>query len=97
MHSLIQYNYFFYIYSFRYCSILFDEISLSSGIQYTPATDVIDGFVDSGAYKNQSLADHALVFMVRGIRKKFKQPVCYTFCQAAIKQNELVRLLKEVN
>jgi len=58
---------------------------------------VIDGFVDSGVYKNQSLADHALVFMVRRIRKKFKQPACYTFCQAATKQNELVRLLKEVN
>jgi len=58
---------------------------------------VTDGFVDCGTYKNQNLADHALVFMVRGIKKKYKQPICYTFCKAATKQNELVRQLKEVN
>lgn len=43
---------------------------------------MIDGFVDSGTYKTQNLADHALVFMIRGIRKKYKQPISYSFCQA---------------
>lgn len=66
---------------------------LSSGITYNP---VGNGFVYTGMYKSQSVADHALVFMTRGIRKKFKQPVCYSFCQGATKHNELVRQLKEV-
>lgn len=80
--------------NYRYCSILFDEVCLSSGLQYT--SDIIDGFVDNGFDRNQNLADHALVFMVRGIKKKYKQPICYTFCQSATKQNELVQQLKEV-
>lgn len=71
-------------------------MSLSSGLQYTSGADVIDGFVDSGSYKNNNLADHVLVFMIRGIKKKCKQPISYSFCQATTKQYELVRQLKEV-
>jgi len=71
-------------------------VCLNGGLQYNSTTDAIDGFVDSGDYKSQLLADHALVFMVRGIKKKFKQPVSYTFCQGATKQHELVRQLREV-
>lgn len=69
---------------------------LSSGITYNPVTDNIDGFVDTGVHKSQSVADHALVFMVRGIKKKFKQPISYSFCQGATKHDELARQLKEV-
>lgn len=76
--------------------MLFDEVSLSSGLHYNSSNDQIDGFVDSGTYKNQDYADHALVFMVRVIKKKFKQPLCYTFCQGATKQDKLACLLKEV-
>jgi len=53
--------------------------------------------VNSGHYKSQELADHAIVFMIRGIKKKFKQPVAFSFCQGATKQHELVRQLKEVS
>lgn len=70
---------------------------LSSGFTYNQVLDNIDGFVNTGQHKNQNVADHALVFMVRGIRKKFKQPVCYSFCQGATKQDTLVRQLKEVS
>ncbi|KAL4126818.1 hypothetical protein QTP88_011027 [Uroleucon formosanum] len=73
----------------RYCTILFDEICLSSGITYNPVTDSVDGFVDTGMYKNQNVPDHVLVFMVRGKKKKFKQPVSYSFCQGATKHDEL--------
>ncbi|KAL5237449.1 hypothetical protein ACI65C_004859 [Semiaphis heraclei] len=80
----------------RYCSLIFDEISLSSGLHYNASTDEIDSFVNSGHYKSQELADHAMVFMIRGIKKKFKQPVAFSFCQGAPQQHELVRQLKEV-
>lgn len=49
-----------------------------------------------GSFKSQELADHALVFMIRGIKKKFKQPVAYSFCQGATHQNRLVQQLREV-
>ncbi|CAI6377341.1 unnamed protein product [Macrosiphum euphorbiae] len=80
----------------RYCSILFDEMCLSSGLNYKSSSDIIDGFIDTGVYRSQKFGDHVLVFMIRGIKKKFKQPICYTFCQGATKQDELVRQLKEV-
>jgi hypothetical protein len=69
---------------------------LSSGLQYTPGVDEIGGIVGSGSFKNQELADHALVFMIRGIKKKFKQPVAYSFCQGATNQHQLMQQLKEV-
>lgn len=50
-----------------------------------------------GKYKSQELADHAIVFMIRGIKKKFKQPVAFSFCQGATQQHKLVRQLKEVS
>ncbi|XP_025195698.1 uncharacterized protein LOC112594902 [Melanaphis sacchari] len=73
-----------------------DVLLLPPGLQFNSTTNEIDGFVDSGDNKSQLLADHALVFMVRGIKKKFKQPISYTFCQGATKQHDLVRQLKEV-
>jgi len=69
---------------------------LSSGLNYKLSSDIIDGFIDTGVYRSQMFGDHVLVFMIRGIKKKFKQPICYTFCQGATKQDELVRQLKEV-
>jgi len=69
---------------------------LSSGLHYNKATDKIDGFVDSASNRNQEYADHALVLMVWGIKKKIKQPVVYTFCQGATKHEKLASLLKEV-
>lgn len=81
---------------FRYCSLIFDEISLNSGLNFDFSADKIDGFVNSGSYKSQQLADHALVFMVRGIKKKYKQPVSFSFCQGATNQHELARQIKEV-
>lgn len=76
---------------------MFDEMCLSSGLTYNTVTDEIDCFVNTGQCKSQNLADHASVFMVRGIKKKFKQPIAYSFCQGATKQDELVRQLKELN
>jgi len=75
---------------------MFDEVCLSSGLHYNKTTDEIDGFVDSASNRNQEYADHALVFMVRGIKRKFKQPVAYTFCQGATKHDKLAVLIKEV-
>jgi len=69
---------------------------LNSGLNYNSSSDIIDGFIDTGVYRSQMFGDHVLVFMIRGIKKKFKQPICYTFCQGATKQDELVRQLKEV-
>lgn len=69
---------------------------LSSGLTYDTVTDEINGFVNTGHSKTQQIADHALVFMVRGIKKKFKQPIMYTFCEGATNQHEIICQLKQV-
>ncbi|KAJ2952680.1 hypothetical protein O0L34_g7020 [Tuta absoluta] len=49
-------------------NLLFDEVSLSPGLQYDSTNDEIVGFEDLGEDKRKKvLADHALVLMIKGI------------------------------
>jgi len=81
----------------KYCTILFDEISLSPGLQYIPHQDTVLGFEDLGCKRIKPIfADKAMTFMVRGVRKKFKQPVAFMFTNSTIKTPELVVSIKEV-
>ncbi|KAE9523118.1 hypothetical protein AGLY_016486 [Aphis glycines] len=41
-------------------------------------------------------ADHALVFMVRGITKKYKQPIAYFFCQESTNSHILSKIIIDV-
>ncbi|KAJ8725324.1 hypothetical protein PYW08_003507 [Mythimna loreyi] len=77
-------------------NILFDEVSLAPGIIYNESSDQIIGFEDFGHHRKRILADHALVFMIKGIKSKCKQPICFTFCKASTKSCELKKLLTEV-
>ena len=62
----------------KQCALIFDEMSLKCGLTYDSAMDCIEGFEDYGGIrKTQYIADHALVFMTRGLKNKWKQPVCY--------------------
>lgn len=64
--------------SYKFCSVVFDEMAIAAHVEMTDETVI--GFVDDGETRKPQLADHALVFMVRGVIKKYKQPVQYTFC-----------------
>lgn len=75
-------------------NILFDEVSLAPGVEYNAAIGKIIGFEDNGYARNKTLADHALVFMIKGIKSKRKQPICFTFCKGTTKAAELKNLLK---
>lgn len=81
----------------RICCILFDEMSLSAGLSYNIKYDHIEGFEDLGAGERRpKFADHVLVFMVRGIRRKWKQAISFYFVESAAKSADLVRIIKEV-
>lgn len=41
-------------------------------------------------------ADHAMVFMVSGIRKKWKQPICYFFTTGAMSSSTLAAHIKHI-
>jgi hypothetical protein len=81
----------------RYCCLLFDEMSIRENVRFNQKLDCIEGFEDHGSERrNREVANHALVFMVRGVHRKWKQPVAYYLSCGSTKAGMLVQLLDEV-
>lgn len=80
----------------KLCIIIYDEVSLKPHITYAERKDKITGFVDDGETRKSEFADHAQVFMVRGLIKNYKQAVSYTFAASATKGPELAKQIKKV-
>lgn len=78
----------------RLCCLLFDEMSLTPHFDYNKKSDRIIGLVDNGITTQNKIADHALVVMIRGIFKNYKQPISYTFCSGSTKKDDLCLLIK---
>lgn len=68
----------------KLCMLMFDDL------EYNRHADKLVGI------KNREIMDHALVFMVRGITRKWKQTVSYTFCKGTTKSQELKHLLTSI-
>lgn len=81
----------------RLCTLIFDEMAIDTNLQYDRHTDLIYGFEDFGYdHKNFAIADHVLVFMIRGIVKKWKQPIAYYFCKGTTKTNYLKQCITQI-
>ncbi|KAK9721762.1 Transposase protein, partial [Popillia japonica] len=81
----------------RYCILMFDEMSLSRGFDYCKRYDKVLGYADFGCSRRfNKLADHALVFMVQGLRSSWKQPVAYYFTPSSLCASSLKGLITEV-
>lgn len=80
----------------KLCAILFDEISLDPNLTYDHNSGMITGFEDNGIGRTRKFADHSLVFMIRGVVKKYKQPISYSFCKGTTSSHDLSNQLKNV-
>lgn len=80
----------------KLCVLMFDEMSVQPHLDYCRHEDRVVGFVDDGTSTKPILADHSQVFMLRGIMKKWKQPVAYNFCNATTSAADIVRLYKDI-
>ena len=80
----------------RYCCLLFDEMSIRENVCFNQKLDCTEGFEDCGTERTHRIANHALLFMVRGLHRKWKQPVAYYFIRGSTKADLLERFLKEV-
>ena len=79
------------------CCLMFDEMSIREHLHFNQKTGCIDGYEDLGRHgKTSNIANHALVFMLRGLRKRWKQPVAYYLTRGSTKGDMLVDFLKEV-
>lgn len=79
----------------EYCTIGWDEMSLTASLDFDHIKDYIDGFEDLASKRTSNFATHALVFMVRGIKSAYKQPVAY-FLTENLKAAELAELVRLV-
>lgn len=80
----------------KLCSIVFDEVALTPHLTFVESYDEVVGFKDLGTERYLKYADHALVFMVRGICTSWRQPIAYFFCEGTISAPHLVKILKEI-
>jgi len=78
----------------RTITLVFDEIALTPGLQYEAHKQSICGFQDLGELgRSHDFANHSLVFMIRGVRKSFKQVIAYYFASHSVSANNLKILL----
>lgn len=80
----------------RYCVLMWDEMALMPHIQYDSKYDVITGFEDWGMRRTNKFADHALVFMIRGLYSGWIMPVFFGYCENLTKTPQLMRCIKKV-
>ena len=70
-------------------------MSLKSALVYNNGLDRIERFEDFGELgSSHFVADHALVFMVRCLLTKWKQPVGYFLMPGTVKSDTLQRLAR---
>lgn len=74
------------------CVLLFDEMDIKENVEYDAYNDRIVGFIEASD-GSRKWANRALVFMLQGVARKWKQPVAYYFsnngCSADILKNYL--------
>lgn len=79
----------------KYCILLFDEVAVTPHFDYSKRRQCITGFVDDGDNRKRKIADHALVFMIRGIFRNYKH-TAYTFCASTTSAIEIVSQMKAI-
>ena len=63
----------------RICSISFDEMAIRENIKFNFKTGSFEGLEDTGYTRVDKVANYALVFMVQGVTKPWKQPLAFYF------------------
>ncbi|KAG8232050.1 hypothetical protein J437_LFUL014426 [Ladona fulva] len=81
----------------RICVLMFDEMSIMEHCDYNASLDLIVGFEDYGCNRrSKCLAKYALLFMVCGVLRKWKQPIAFYFSASQTKSEMIVSLMEEV-
>lgn len=75
---------------------MFDKMSLEPGLKFNEKNDLMLGFENFGDIVTKHYTNHVLVFMLKGISKKWKQPNTYYFCPGTTKTQMMVSCIKEV-
>ena len=83
--------------SCKLCTLTMDEISLKGNLQYDTAKDEVVGIEDFGnGDRTDNIATSALVFMARGIKDNWKQPIGYLLVNESCPSEKLQAKLYEM-
>lgn len=80
----------------KLCTLIFDEMAITPHFDFNQKTDRISGFVNYEGKQIRKIADHVLVFMIRGVIKNYKQPIYYSFCAGTTPKLVLAQLIKNI-
>lgn len=83
----------------RKCILLLDEMTIKNHLQYDEKTDKIYGYEDFQEFgRNATPARHALVFMLSGINKQWKQVIAHYYGTAKkdLLKDIILRLLEKL-
>ncbi len=69
-------------------------VNLRAALYYNKKQDFIEGFEYAGDRRRKAFTDHATVFMLRGIHKKWKELITYFFVESCMSCNLLVKNIK---
>lgn len=87
---LFLFIYFYY----RTVCLCFDAMAIDECLQYSKQFDLVEGFADLGnEQRSKAVASHALVFMIRGATRKWKQVIGYFLYDASLSWSILQTLL----
>jgi len=75
----------------KVCILMWDEIFIQFNIMYDVRKDIIYGYEDWGNNRTSKVANHALVFMLRGLNTGWKKPISYNFCAKTTNTAQLIR------
>ncbi|CAG4948119.1 unnamed protein product [Colias eurytheme] len=67
----------------KLCTLIFDEMALTPHFDYNRKKDKVTGFVNYVGEPKKQIADHVLVYMIRGVVRNYKQPIYYSFCSCS--------------
>lgn len=73
-------------------SLVMDEMVIKEGVSYDRSKDIVEGFTHT-TERTEELANHALVFMVRGLLSKWKLPIGYFLSSGTMKALKMKELL----
>lgn len=79
----------------KVCILMWDEVAIQPKVTYDTHKDIICGLEDWGNNRTVKIADHVLVFMLRGLKSGWKVPISYNFCNKQTSTAQLVRCIKE--
>ena len=68
----------------RLCCLVFDEIAIKKRLTFQSNRDIVEGFETIETTGVPCPATHACVFMVKGLKEKWKQVIGYEFTHGTI-------------